>query len=450
MRVLILGGGTVGAEVAERLCARGHDVTVVERNEENASELDDKLDARVIRGDASQASVLFLADAMAADVAFALTGDDSTNLVASRVCKAMGARRVIARVFSPELRSSTSFDYLRYFDIDRLLSIEYLTAVELTRRIREPGAMLIEHFACGSLEMQDVVVTNKKSKLTNRPLHDLKLPPEVRVAAIKRRDRITIATASDRLLPDDHATLIGAREQVENVKSQLMERKSARQNVVVVGGGEIGFNVASVLAARNYNVKIIERRRDRCDFLTSRLKTATVICGDGRRKNFLDEQNVGRADAFIACAGDDEYNILSCVEAREIGAKKSLAVVANPDYASVVGKLGVDEAVSPFAVVGRQAEGLTREGALVFQNSELFSGPIDVLELEVASDSAVTYAPLKDLQFPKPTLLAAVIRENAALTPNASFEFKAKDQVVALTMEENISGVVGLFESKRK
>jgi len=450
MRVLILGGGTVGAEVARRLCDQSYDVTVVERNAESASELDDELDARVICGDATQASVLFLADAAVADVVFALTGSDATNLVASRVCRAMGSHRVITRVFSPEFRSLTSFDYRRYFDVDRLLSIEYLTAVELTRRIREPGAMLIEHFACGSLEMQEVVVTNKNSKLTNRPLHDLKLPPEVRIGAITRGDQITIATATDRILPGDRVTLIGVRERVENVKSQLMTRQTARQDVAIVGGGEIGLNVASVLEARNYRVKIFERNRDRCDFLSSRLKKSTIICGDGRRKNLLDEQNVGIADAFIACAGDDEYNILSCVEARELGAKTSLAVVANPDYAGVVGKLGIDEVVSPFAVVSRQAEGLARKGALIFQNSALLSGPVEVLELEVAPNSAVTRAQLKDLQFPKPTLLAAVIRENTALTPNASFEFREKDQVVALTMVDNIPGVVGLFESKRQ
>jgi len=450
MRVLILGGGTVGREVAKRLCAQNYDVTVVEQDAESASELDDELDARVLCGNATQASVLFLAEATTADVAFALTGNDSTNLVASRVCKAMGSRRVIARVFSPELRSSISFDYRRFFDIDRLLSIEYLTAVELTRRIREPGAMMTEHFACGSLEMQEVVVANKKSKLTNRPLRDLKLPSEVRVGAITRGDHIAIATATDRILPGDRVTLIGSREHVEGVKSQLISRRTSRQDVVIVGGGEIGLNVASVLEARNYCVKIVERNEARCDFLSSRLKKSTIICGDGRRKSLLDEQNVGVADAFIACAGDDEYNILSCVEARELGAKTSLAVVSNPDYASVVGKLGIDEAVSPFAVVGRQAEGLARKGALIFQNSALLSGPVEVLELEVASESAVTFAPLKDLKFPRPTLLAAVIRENAVLTPSASFEFRAKDQVVALTMVENIPDVVGLFESKRR
>ena len=445
MRVLVLGGGDVGGSVARLLCEQRHEVTVVERDPERAAWLDDELDARVLCGAASQASLLFQAGASTADVCLALTGDDETNLLAGSVAKSMGARRASARVYSPFYRDVDAFDYRRHFGLDRLLDIEFLTAMELARRIREPGAMLIEHFIGGELEMQDVLIA-KPSAATGRPLAELRLPSEVRVAAINREGAVSIASANDRVEVGDRVTLLGERAQVENVKKMFQTQSAVKRNVVVAGGGETGLSVAAVLEKRNYNVKILDSRRERCEFLARRLKKTTVVFGDARRRDTLAEQRVGNADVFIACAGGDEDNIMACVEAGELGAKFLAAVVEQPDYANVVGKLGIDEVVSPYEVVGRQVEGLMHVGALVFQNSRLLAGSIDVLELEVEAGAPATRLQLKDLGLPKPSLIAAVIRENAVLAPNATFVFRPGDAVLALCDARNVAKFVPTFE----
>ncbi len=447
MRVTILGGGTVGASVARRLCDRKQEVTIVEKNADRSSLLDENLDARVLTGDAMKSSLLFQAGVMNSDVCFALTGSDEVNLLAGAVAKEMGARRVASRVYSQEYRDASSFDYRRFFKIDRFLSLEYLTAMEIARRIREPGAMLIEHFACGELEMQDVVVT-RESSLTGKPLSELKLPPEVRIGAITRDAVVSIATASDKIEVGDRVTLLGARPSVETTKKTLLTHSVNKRDAVIVGGGETGFFVASVLEKRNYNVTLFERNRARCEYLARRLTNTVVVCGDGRRCSVLEERRVGKGDIFIACAGDDEYNIMACVEAMELGVTTLLAVVNHQDYANVVGKLGITEVISPFEVVGRQVEGLMHKGSLVFQNSTLLNGPIEVVELEVDQGSRMTQAPLKDLGVPKPTLIAAVIRENNVVIPSAEFEFHAGDSVVALTLVERIPDLVELFERR--
>ncbi|MBQ9799850.1 MAG: Trk system potassium transporter TrkA [Thermoguttaceae bacterium] len=445
MRVLVLGGGDVGGSVARLLCEQRHEVTVVERDPERAAWLDDELDARVLCGVASQAGLLFQAGATTADVCLALTGDDETNLLAGSVAKAMGARRSTARVYAPFYRDVDAFDYRRHLGLDRLLDVEFLTAMELARRIREPGAMLIEHFIGGELEMQDVLIA-KPSASTGRPLSELRLPSEVRVAAINREGAVSIASANDRVEVGDRVTLLGERAQVENVKKLFQTQSAVKRNVVVAGGGETGLSVAAVLEKRNYNVKILDSRRERCEFLARRLTKTTVVFGDARRRDVLAEQRVGNADVFIACAGGDEDNIMACVEAGELGAKFLAAVVEQPDYANVVGKLGIDEVVSPYEVIGRQVEGLMHTGALVFQNSRLLAGSIDVLELEVEADSPATRLPLKDLELPKPSLIAAVIRENAVLAPNATFVFRPGDAVLALCDARNVATFVPTFE----
>lgn len=445
MRVLILGGGTVGSSVAKRLCEQKHDVTVVDCCSEVVASLDESLDARVLQGDVSRASYLFQAGASSADVCLALTGGDETNLLAGSIVKAMGTRRVASRVFVQEYCEVAAFDYRRHFNIDRLLSLEYLTAMELARRIREPGAMLIEHFASGELEMQDVAIT-RESNLTDKPLKDVSFPSDVRIGAINRDGEIRIATAFDEIKVGDRVTLLGSRPHVESVKKSLLIGSVTKRNVEIVGGGETGLFVATVLERRNYNVKVFERDRDRCEFLAKRLPKSTIVHGDGRRRKVLEEQRLHEKDVFVACTGDDEYNIIACVEALELGVENLMAVVKHQDYAGIVGKLGIHEVVSPFEMVGRQVEGLMHSGPLVFQNSTLLSGPIEVVELEVGESSRMTSAPLRDLGVPRPTLIAAVIRENTVMIPNASFVFRPYDTIVAFTLAEKIPQLVELFE----
>ena len=446
MQTLVLGGGTVGGFIAKRLSEQGHDVTVVECRNDVCRELDQN-DVRVIPGDALKASVLFQAGATTADVCFALTSSDEANLLAGSVARGMGTRRVAARVNSIAYRDFASFDYRRHFLIDRFFSQDYLTAVELARRIREPGAMFIEHFASGELELQDVLIA-RESPLTGKPLSTLKLPRDVRVGAITRDGLSHIATADDQIELGDRVALVGTRMQVEKIKKELKTGSVRSQYVMVAGGGETGANLARVLCHRGYDVKIFERNMERCKQLAFQFgDSATIVHGDSRRKSVLDEQDAGKADFFVGCTGDDEYNIMACVEARDLGAKACISVIRHGDYASIVEKLDVTEAVSPYEVMARQAEGFMHAGALVFRNSTILNGPADVVEIEVGENSAATRLALRDLKLPRPTLLASVIRDNQVVMPHAEFVFERGDVVVGLTDAPNIPELVKLFEA---
>ena len=446
MQTLVLGGGTVGGFIAKRLSEQGHDVTVVECRNDVCRELDQN-DVRVIPGDALKASVLFQAGATTADVCFALTSSDEANLLAGSVARGMGTRRVAARVNSIAYRDFASFDYRRHFLIDRFFSQDYMTAVELARRIREPGAMFIEHFASGELELQDVLIA-RESSLTGKPLSTLKLPRDVRVGAITRDGLSHIATADDQIELGDRVALVGTRMQVEKIKKELKTGSVRSQYVMIAGGGETGANLARVLCHRGYDVKIFERNMERCKQLAFQFgDSATIVHGDSRRKSVLDEQDAGKADFFVGCTGDDEYNIMACVEARDLGAKACISVIRHGDYASIVEKLDVTEAVSPYEVMARQAEGFMHAGALVFRNSTILNGPADVVEIEVGENSAATRLALRDLKLPRPTLLASVIRDNQVVMPHAEFVFERGDVVVGLTDAPNIPELVKLFEA---
>lgn len=448
MRIVVLGAGTVGTSIAELLCQNRHSVTVVDRDPTVVRRVNDELDVRAVTGEAAQSSVLFQAGVMGADLCLAVTNGDEVNMIAASMAKGMGCRRGVARVYAPVFRDLSTFDYQRHFHIDRLLSLEHLSAMELARGIRHPGLVAVENFARGELEMQEIVVTERVSAV-GAPLKELKLPKGVRIGSISRDGRLRIAGASDQILLGDRITLLGSHEEIDDVKELFEIEPPRKRGVVIAGGGETGYQLARVLEGRRFAVVLIESDRDRCDFLASHLKHTTVVHNDIQRRASLEEERVGSADVFVACTGDDENNIMAGVEAREMGAATIIAIVSRPDYANVVGKLGIDHTVSPREVVAKQVLGFLNSGPIISRMPLASGAGIDILELEVLPEVAATEHVLANVNLPSQCLIAAVIRENYVQVPGADDRLAPGDTVVALVQEEAVEDTVKLFSRGR-
>jgi trk system potassium uptake protein TrkA len=430
MRIVILGGGTVGTSIADLLCRNGHIVTVVDSDPDHVRRLNDELDVRAITGSASDSSILFQAEVIGSDLCLAVTGVDEVNLVAASMAKAMGARRSIARVFAPGFRDTSTFDYQRHFRIDRLLSLEHLAAMEFARDIRNPGYLAVEHFARGELEVQEIQIQSP-SKVVGIPIKELGMPKAVRIGSIARGSSTRIAGAEDRLEAGDRITMIGRRTDIDEVKPRFQSKHESNRRVVIAGGGQTGYQLARTLDGLRFSVLLMEQSEERCAFLASNLKNATVVQADATRRLVLEEERVGAADVFVACMGDDENNIMVGVEARDVGAKRIMAIVSRPDYAKVVGKLGIHLAVSPRDVMAKQVLGYLNVGPVVARIPLADSG-IRVMEVEVLDDVPATKHVLADVQLPSQCLVVAVIRGEFVSVPGADDRLKPGDTVVLL------------------
>jgi len=443
MNIVVLGGGTVGTWIADLLCRHRHSVTVVDIDVAHTRRINDELDVRVVTGSASQSSVLFQANCIGADVCLAVTGDDEVNIVAASMAKAMGARRAIARVYAPVFRDLSTFDYQRHFGIDRLLSLEHLSAMELARGIRHPGSVVLEHFARGGIEVQEVEVSESTPSV-GVPLRQLALPRSVRIGSIYRGGRLWIAGADDAIDVGDRITLIGSREDVDDVKRSFQRDVGPKQGIVIAGGGETGYHLARSLESERFSVVLMEQSRPRCELLANHLQHTTVVQADATRRNILEEERVGNADYFIACTGDDENNIMAGVEARDIGAQNVMAIVSRPDYANVVGKLGIDRAVSPRDVMARQVLGYLNAGPVV-SRSTLLGGGVNVYEIDVNPRVPATDHVLAKLPLPAHCLIAAIVREEFVRVPHADDRLQPGDSVVALIDDSAVDATLAQF-----
>ena len=443
MRIVILGAGTVGNSIAKLLCRHGHSVTVVDTSADHIRSINERLDVRGLHGSASQSSVLFQAGVTSCDLCLAVTGDDEVNLVSASMAKAMGAHRTVARVYAPVFRDLSTFDYQRHFRIDRLISLEHLSAMELARGIRHPGSVVVENLARGEIEVHEMLVS-AKAKSVGKSIRDLGLPGRVRVGSITREEDSRIASAEDVIEADDRLTVIGSRKEVDAVKATFCGESGRKLSVVIAGGGETGYHLARILEAQRFHVSLFDSERERCDFLAAQLQETTVIHTDATRRDSLEEERVGSADVFVATMGEDENNIMAAVEARDIGTKTVMALVSRPDYAHVVGKLGIDVTVSPREVIAKQILGYLNSGPVI-SRTPLGDGGICVLEIEVLDDSTVTEHVIAKLDLPDRCLLAAVIRSEFAFVPGADDRLKPGDTVVVMVDEANTDTVIRMF-----
>lgn len=443
MNIVILGAGTVGSSIAEQLCSSNHSVTLVDRDPDRVRSINEKYDVRALTGSASQSSVLFQAGMVAADLCLAVTGVDEVNIVAASMARKMGARRTVARVYGSVFRDLSTFDYQQHFGIDRLLSLEHLTAMELARCIRNPGSVVVEQFARGGLEVQELII-GQPGKVTQGPIRTIQFPANARLGTIQRANRMWIASAEDQLEVGDRVTIFSRPEHIDPIRTLFSIEKTLPKRVVIAGGGETGLHLARMLERETFKVMLIERDKDRCQVLAGLLENTSVVHDDATVREVLEEERVESADFFVACTGDDESNMMLGVGAKDIGAKKVLAVIGRPDYGRITERIGIDVAVSKREAMSKQINAFLNEGNLL-SRAKLPGGLISVLELEVAEGSAGTIAPLADVGLPDRCLVAAIIRQDTVQVPGAKDQIVAGDVAILIAEDDVIESAVSFF-----
>ena len=443
MNIVVLGAGTVGTSIADLLCRREFNVTVVDTDQAKVQAINEELDVRAIVGSASQSSILFQAGINSADICLAVTGKDEVNIVAASLAKSMGARRSIARVYAPVFRDLSTFDYQRHFGIDRMVSIEHLTAMELARNIRKSGSVVMDQYSHRGLEVQELIV-GQEGRVTRQKLQDLGLPSNIRLGTIQRGNRMWIASAEDQLEIGDRVTVFCRPENLKSVKSLFKFDHPTHRRLVIAGGGETGLHLAQSFEREGYRVTVLEADGDRCQVLANLLETTSVVNVQPNLGENLDEQRVGTADVFAACTDDDEDNMMMGVKANDLGAKQVMAVIGRPDYANVISRLGIDVAVSQRDVMARQILSYLNEG-VVISRSKMPGGLINILEVDVPEGVPATNEILAELGLPDRCLVIALIQQDYVRVPGAQDRIHPGDVAVLLAEEDVVDQVLEVF-----
>ncbi len=443
MNIFIAGGGQVGFHLARLLSAEQHNVTVIESNPNQVEHIDYSLDVSTIAGRAENVITLKSSDAGSADLFIAATGDDEVNLISATTAKGLGAKQVVARVHDP-IYTESDILYETIMGIDYIVSTQALTAHEIVNYIEHPGMVAMESFGGGLVQMMQMRVSVSPLQ-PGQSLKDLKLPGSVLLGLIRRNGGFEIPHGGSTILADDEVTLIGRKDGIAETVRLFRGVKIENEKIVIMGGSRTGLHLAEVLENRGKRVKLFDWNMARCTELAAVLKKTKVVCRDATSRLALEQEHVNNADIVVSVTHDDERNILASVLAKEVGARQTLAVVHQPDFASLVTNLGIDHAVTPRACLANRIMRLVtsqQSRALAI----LADGQAEVIEFKVGETSALDGMPLSDLAFPSGALIASIVRKDNVIIPHGDDALRTGDTIIAITLAESRDALSKLFE----
>ncbi|MFG1495668.1 Trk system potassium transporter TrkA [Saccharospirillum sp. HFRX-1] len=452
MKIILLGAGQVGATLAENLASEDNDITIVDLDGGRLRELQDRLDIRTVQGLASLPNILRQAGAEDADLLIAVTPSDETNMVACQVAYTLFRTPTkIARIRSPQYtKHSEKLFAPEAIPVDVLISPEQLVTNYIQRLIETPGALQVLDFADGKLQLVAVKAYHG-GPLVGQELRFLKqhMPSvQTRVAAIFRKDRPIIPEGSTVIEAEDEVFFIAGKSDIRAVMSELRRKERNYKRIIIAGGGNIGFRLATVLEGR-YSVKILEHNEERCRLLSEHLNQTVVLRGDASDQELLLDENIEDTDIFLALTNDDEANIMASMLAKRLGARKVMTLINNSAYVDLVQGGEIDVAISPSQTTIGSLLTHVRRGDIVNVHS-LRRGAAEAIEAIAHGDarsSKVVGRAIEDIDLPEGCTIGAIVRNDEVLIAQSDEVIQPDDHVILFLIDKRrISDVERLFQ----
>ena len=447
MKIIIAGAGEVGLHLSKLLSFESHDITLIDNNDVNLKDGENYLDIKVINGDSSSISTLGQANVKDSDLVIGVTASESINFLTCSLSKQLGAKRTIARITNPEFISDNSIDFKK-LGIDEIISPEHLAANEIKLLVNDSAFTNSHDFEEGELKMMaariqtDAPFVGKKVQEAASVYPGIKFMP---IAIERSGSQSAIIPRGNTLFKkDDHVYFITCDDGVDELYKLMGTKKDKLQNIMILGGGRVGFKVAQELSEEGYSVKLVEINNDKAEKIADQLNNVLVLNLDGTRVDLLSEENLDQMDAFISTTGDSQKNIMSCLMAKSKKIKKTIALVDDSDYFELSESIGVDTLINKKLLAANEIFRFIRKGNILELN-KLNNMNAEVLEFLVSSNSKVIGKKIKDINFPRSAIIGGVIRDDKGLIALGDFQIKEGDKVLICSLYEGISIVEKLF-----
>ncbi len=416
MKILILGAGRVGESVAESLVSEQNDITVIDTDPARLRGLQDRLDLRGVVGNGIQPSVLRDAGIEDTDMLISCAPMDETNLVVCKVAHdVFNVPTTIARLRSPEFENGSGLLGKSGFAVDHVIHPEQSVTAYIRKLIEYPEALQVLEFADGLVSLIAVRAVAGGPLVLHELAEIPKLVPDadMRIVAIYRQDKVLPQLdGHTRIEPGDEVFVLSATEHIRTVLGALRQRDRQVKRVMIAGGGRIGLRLAREIQGQ-YQVKVIERQRPRCEYLATELSAdVLVLNGDSTDEDLLGDENVQDMDLFMALTSDDEDNIMACLLAKRLGARRVLAVINRRAYADLVQGTQIDIAISPSHAVIGELLAHVRRGDVEAVHS-LRRGAAEALEGIVRGDAKTCRMAgrrIEQIALPEGTHIGAIVR----------------------------------------
>ena len=455
MKIIIEGAGQVGSHLAKMLSHEGGDITVIDDNELRLQRLTAVADVVTVLGDPSSITVLKEAGCHKADLFIAVnpTTTQTVNIVSALLAKRLGSKRVIARIDDEAFLLPENKLMFKDMGIDMLFFPEKIASDEIIDMLKHTASTDSMDFARGKLQLvvfrldDDSPILDMTVAEFTAAMTAASAQAQLRIIAIARKGETIIPKFDTRFAYNDHLYIIAKREGVPAILKFLGKDNIEVDKVMILGGSEIGEMVAAQLARQQLDsVKIIDIDKNRCRELTEKLPSDVMVAnGDARNSDFLVEEGIREYDALVACTGNDEANILSCVVAKKFGVARTVAQVENLEYVRLAEDMGVDVVINKKLITAGRIFKFTLSDKVRFVR--YMSGTdAEVLEYTAAPDSKVTRGALKDIGFPRNAIIGGVIRGSESFIAVGDTRIEPYDRVAVFALPDTVKEVDKFFK----
>ncbi|TFG36085.1 MAG: Trk system potassium transporter TrkA [Desulfobacterales bacterium] len=448
MRIMIVGAGQVGHHLCEKLSVEGQDVVLVDRDEKKLRKLERDLNILPVHGSGASARVLEEAGIKNTDLFIAVTDSDEVNLIACILSKQYNVASRIARVRNEDFYGSGEAHTEKTLDIDLLISPDIAMADEIMTLSQLSDAFAVADFAGGQVELlgYEVYKGNPMVGITLQKMQTMQRQSNFLIVAISRAGNTIIPRGDDKIEPGDRIYLVARKKDIAGVEAHFHFTSKAPKKVFIIGGGTIGYMVAKRMEKQKISVSLVEEDQKRCEFLTGQLEHSVVLNCDGLEAHDLLEEGIDQADLVISVTESDTTNILSSLLAKHHGARKCITKINRPDFIPLLGKLGIDVALSPRLVAANMILRFVRGGGKIVSVATLLGSDAEVMEIQVSDKAKFQDIPLKSLKFPRNAVLGAISRKGKVIIPSGETKLKAGDNLVVFFAKDAISSVEAFFE----
>lgn len=446
MRIVVAGAGKLGFSIAQLLAEDEFDVVVVENDPKRKDVVQNSLDVLAIEGNICSPYMFENPDVRNADVLIACTDSDEVNMISCMMGKNNGIKHTVARIRNVDYAVHAPQMLNNEMKIDLILNPERITATEIEHILMTPSALNVDDFAEGKVRMFEAKLRDG-SPFADIPLKNLKIPKDILIAMLFRKNKMIIPRGDDVLQPGDNVYFVGKQEAIIEFEKEFSNTYEKLEKVIIIGAGRTGRFLAPMLVSQGLKVKVIEKNPQRCQMLSAMLDDGLVLCGDGTDIDLLTEEGVAEADVVVCITEDDKLNLLLALLAKHLGAKKTIVRVTRNEYIELMEKVGVDVVLSSRFLSAGEVLRFVRKGGIV-SVSLLGGAQAEALEIIVGEGSEVEGKMLRELTLPKECLICAIVSNNEAYIPNGNTVLHANDRIILFIKSEFVKGTVPIFDAR--
>ena len=452
MNIIICGAGRVGFTIAKLLSEQNHSITVIDQSSDNIQKINDQLDVKAIVGKATLPNILEKANASEADMIIAVTTNDEINMLICQVAYSIyKVPKKIARIRTQDfLNPKFSKLYSKEnVPIDVIISPELEIAKSILRKLEAPGALDNVPFAENKIRLLEISI-DEKCPIVGIKLNELtkKFPKlDANILGVIRNEKFVILKKNDLMKKDDKAYVIINSSQMQETLSAFGHNEKISNKILIIGGGNIGFNLAKNIEDTfdSARVKIIEKSKDRAEFIANELNNTIVINGNGLDEDVLNEANLEEVETVLALTNDDEDNLMVSVLVEKFTKdKRTMALINKPNYSLLQSSLKIDDLIDPRMNTVSSILKHVHKGTIETAYS-ILNGEYEVIEAEIIETSELINKELKNSNLPEEIRVGAILRKDEIIIPRSSFIFQKDDKVVFLAKRDQLPVVENMF-----